>query len=69
MCACCPSGVVDKEAELPREACTYVLESCSICRHHVLKDFCTPVIKEVHRHRKQNLVGGLNYFTVLPLVY
>ena len=47
MCVCCPSGMVDIEAERrPRGTCTYVDESC-IRRHHVLKDFCTPVINEV----------------------
>ena len=46
MCACCPSGMVDMEAKAPHETCTYVVDSC-IHRHHVLKDFWTPVINEV----------------------
>ena len=37
MCACCPSGMVDKEGETPHETCklTYVVESCGIHGHHV----------------------------------
>ena len=46
MCVCCPSGVVDIEAETPHGTCTYVDESY-IHGHHVSKDFCTPVINEV----------------------
>ena len=43
---CCPSGVVDIEAETPCGTCTYVDESC-IHGHHLSKDFCTPVINGV----------------------
>ena len=43
MCVCCPSGVVDIQAETPHGTCTYEDKSC-ICGHHVSKDFCTPVI-------------------------
>ena len=46
MCVCCPSGMIDIEAETPRGTCSYVDESC-ICGHHVSKDFCIPVINEV----------------------
>ena len=46
MCVCCASGVVDIEAKTPRGTCTYVDESY-ICRHHVSKDFCAPIINEV----------------------
>ena len=48
MCVCCASGVVDiyVEAETPRGTCTFMDEGC-ISRHHVSKDFCTPVIDEV----------------------
>ena len=46
MCMCCPSGVVDIEAETPCGICTYVDERC-ICGHHVSKNFCTLVINEV----------------------
>ena len=46
MCMCCPSCMVDIEAEITHGTCTYVDESC-ICGHHVSNDFCTPVINEV----------------------
>ena len=47
MCVCCASGVVDIEAdETPCGSCTYMDERC-IRRHHVSKDFCTPLINEV----------------------
>ena len=38
--------MVDIEAKTARGTCTYVDKSC-IHRHHVSKDFCTPVINEV----------------------
>ena len=46
VCVCCASCVVDMEAATPRGTCTYMDESC-IRKHHVLKDFCTPVFCEV----------------------
>ena len=46
MCMCCPSGMVDIEAETPCGTCTYMDESC-IRGHHLSKDFCTPVINVV----------------------
>ena len=46
MCMCCPSGVVDIEAETPRGMCVYVDESC-IHGHQMSKGFCTLVINEV----------------------
>ena len=46
MCVCCPSGVVDIEAETPRGTCTYMDERC-ICGHRMSKDFCTPVTNGV----------------------
>ena len=58
MWACCPSGVVDKEAETPHEACTHMVESSTIRRHHVSKDFCTPVIKEVCSGSKEEKFGS-----------
>ena len=42
---------------MPQEACTYVVESC-IHGHHVLKDFCTPVINEVYSDSKEGKFGG-----------
>ena len=38
MCVCCPSGMVDIEAETPCGACSYVDKSC-IRGHHVSEDF------------------------------
>ena len=58
MCVCCPSGVVDKEAKTPHETCTYMIESCSIRGHHMLKDFCTPAINEVCSGSKEGKFGG-----------
>ena len=59
MYACYPTGVVDKEAEnTSHETCTYVVKSYSICRHNVLKDFCTPVINEVGSGSKEGKFGG-----------
>ena len=50
--------MVDKEAKIPCETCTNVVESCSIHRNHVLKDFCTPVINEVCSGSKEGKFGG-----------
>ena len=56
-----PKWRVDKEGETPHETCklTYMVESCGICGHHVLKNFCTPVINEVcSGSKKESLVVG-----------
>ena len=58
MCACCPSGVVDKEAKTPCERCTYMVESSSIHGYHVSKDLFTPLIKEVCSGSKGGKFGG-----------
>ena len=58
MYTCCPSRVVGKEAETPHETCTYVVESCIIHRHHVLKDFCTPLINKACSGSKEGKFGG-----------
>ena len=51
--------MVDKEAKTPCETCTNVVESCSIHRHYVSKDYCTPVINEVCSGSKEGkLVVG-----------
>ena len=58
VCVCCPSGVVTIEAKTPHETCTYVVKSC-IHRHHVTKDFCTPVLmKYTVAVKKGSLVVG-----------
>ena len=58
MCVCCPSGVVGKKVETPYETCTYVVESCSIRGHHMLTDFCTPVINKACSGSKEEKFGG-----------
>ena len=57
MCMCCTSVMVDIEAETPCGTCTYEDKSY-IRRHHVSKDFCTPVINEVCSGSQEGKFGG-----------
>ena len=57
MCMCCTSVVVDIEAETPHGTCTYEDKSY-IRRHHVSKDFCTPVINEVCSGSQEGKFSG-----------